>query len=87
MSKRYMSKPLSKIKETKNEHDEGITKACEESFIDGIRKGLEDFAKGNYVVFEDDDELEAHMMNVESEIRFAREAGESFRQVTLNTRF
>ena len=66
--KHDMSKPLSKIKETKNEHDEGITKACEESFIDGIRKGLEDFAKGNYVVFEDDDELEAHMMNVESEI-------------------
>jgi len=37
---------------------------CEESFIDGIRKGLEDFAKGNYIVFEDDDELEAYMMSL-----------------------
>lgn len=37
---------------------------CEESFIDGIRKGLEDFATGNYIVFEDDDELEAYMMSL-----------------------
>jgi hypothetical protein len=37
---------------------------CEESFIEGIRKGLEDFAKGNYIVFEDDDELEAYMMSL-----------------------
>jgi len=36
----------------------------EESFIEGIRKGLEDFSKGNYIVFEDDDELEAYMMSL-----------------------
>ena len=42
----------------------GATVECEESFIDGIRKGLEDFAKGNYIVFEDDDELEAYMMRL-----------------------
>ncbi len=42
----------------------GATVECEESFIDGIRKGLEDFAKGNYIVFEDDDELEAYMMSL-----------------------
>lgn len=37
---------------------------CEESFIEGIRKGLEDFATGNYIVFEDDDELEAYMLSL-----------------------
>lgn len=36
----------------------------EESFIEGIRKGLEDFSKGNYIVFEDDDKLEAYMMSL-----------------------
>jgi ribosomal protein S12 len=36
----------------------------EEGFIEGIRKGLEDFSKGNYIVFEDDDELEAYMMSL-----------------------
>lgn len=41
-----------------------VTEECEESFIDGIRKGLEDFAKGNYIVFEDTDELEAYMMRL-----------------------
>jgi len=46
-----------------NEKD--ISDNCEESFIDGIRKGLEDFAKGNYIVFEDDDELEAYMMTTQ----------------------
>ncbi|MDD5735989.1 MAG: hypothetical protein PHQ39_11050 [Methanothrix soehngenii] len=44
--------------------ENGVTRECEESFIDGIRKGLEDFAKGNYIVFEDDDELEAYMMSL-----------------------
>jgi len=44
--------------------ENGVTEECEESFIDGIRKGLEDFAKGNYIVFEDDDELEAYMMSL-----------------------
>lgn len=41
-----------------------IPEECEESFIEGIRKGLEDFAEGNYIVFEDDDELEAYMMSL-----------------------
>lgn len=36
----------------------------EESFIEGIRKGLEDFSKGNYIVFEDDDKLETYMMSL-----------------------
>lgn len=44
--------------------ENGATVECEESFIDGIRKGLEDFAKGNYIVFKDDDELEAYMMSL-----------------------
>ncbi len=41
-----------------------VIKKCEEDFIDGIVEGLKDFAKGNYVVFEDDDELEAYMMSL-----------------------
>jgi hypothetical protein len=36
----------------------------EEDFIDGIVEGLKDFAKGNYVVFENDDELEAYMKSL-----------------------
>lgn len=43
--------------------NEAIEK-CEEDFIDGIAEGLKDFAKGNYIVFEDDDELEAYMMSL-----------------------
>ena len=39
-------------------------KECEEDFIEGIVEGLEDFEKGNYVVFDDDDELEAYMMSL-----------------------
>ena len=42
----------------------GAIEEHEESFIEGIRKGLEDFATGNYIVFEDDDELEAYMMSL-----------------------
>ena len=36
----------------------------EENLIEGIAKGLKDFAKGRYTVFEDDDELEAHLMGL-----------------------
>jgi hypothetical protein len=42
----------------------GAIEEHEEGFIEGIRKGLEDFSKGNYIVFEDDDELEAYMMSL-----------------------
>ncbi len=34
----------------------------EENLIEGIVEGLKDFAEGRYTVFEDDDELEAHLM-------------------------
>ena len=33
-------------------------------FVEGIIEGLKDFTEGRYTVFEDDDELEAHMMNL-----------------------
>jgi hypothetical protein len=36
----------------------------EDDFIDGIVEGLKDFAKGRYTVFEDDDELEAHLLGL-----------------------
>jgi hypothetical protein len=36
----------------------------EENLIEGIVEGLKDFAKGRYTVFEDDDELEAHLMSL-----------------------
>jgi hypothetical protein len=36
----------------------------EEDFIEGIVKGLKDFAEGRYTVFEDDEELEAHLMHL-----------------------
>jgi hypothetical protein len=36
----------------------------EENFVDGIAEGLKDFAKGRYTVFEDDDELEAHLLGL-----------------------
>jgi hypothetical protein len=36
----------------------------EEDFIEGIVTGLKDFAKGRYTVFEDDDEMEAHLMSL-----------------------
>jgi hypothetical protein len=36
----------------------------EEDFIDGIVEGLKDFAKGRYTVFEDDDELEDHLLGL-----------------------
>ncbi len=39
-------------------------KECEEDFVEGIVKGLEDLKKGDYIVFESDDELEAYMMSL-----------------------
>jgi hypothetical protein len=36
----------------------------EEDFIEGIVKGLKDFAEGRYTTFEDDDEMEAHLMSL-----------------------
>jgi hypothetical protein len=33
-------------------------------FVEGIIEGLKDFAEGRYTVFEDDDELEAHLMSL-----------------------
>ena len=36
----------------------------EEDLIEGIVMGLKDFAKGRYTVFEDDDEMEAHLMGL-----------------------
>jgi hypothetical protein len=36
----------------------------EEDFIEGIVIGLKDFAEGRYTVFEDDDEMEAHLMGL-----------------------
>ena len=36
----------------------------EEDFIEGIVIGLKDFAEGRYTVFEDDDEMEAHLMSL-----------------------
>lgn len=36
----------------------------EEDFIEGIVKGLKDFAGGRYTVFEDDEEMEAHLMRL-----------------------
>lgn len=36
----------------------------EEDLIEGIVMGLKDFAKGRYTVFEDDDEMEAHLMSL-----------------------
>ena len=36
----------------------------EENLIEGIVMGLKDFAKGRYTAFEDDDEMEAHLMSL-----------------------
>ncbi|MCK9442103.1 MAG: hypothetical protein M0Q13_11860 [Methanothrix sp.] len=36
----------------------------EKDLIEGIVIGLKDFAKGRYTVFEDDDEMEAHLMGL-----------------------
>ena len=36
----------------------------EEDFIEGIVKGLKDFSEGRYTVFEDDEEMEAHLMSL-----------------------
>ncbi len=36
----------------------------EEDFIEGIVKGLKDFAEGHCTVFEDDEEMEAHLMRL-----------------------
>jgi hypothetical protein len=35
-----------------------------DGFVEGIIEGLKDFAEGRYTVFEDDDELEAHLMSL-----------------------
>ncbi len=35
-----------------------------DDFVEGIIEGLKDFAEGRYTVFEDDDELEAHLMSL-----------------------
>ena len=35
-----------------------------DGLVEGIVEGLKDFAEGRYTVFEDDDELEAHMMSL-----------------------
>jgi hypothetical protein len=36
----------------------------EEDFIEGIVKGLKDFSEGRYTAFEDDEEMEAHLMSL-----------------------
>lgn len=36
----------------------------EDDFIGGIVKGLKDFADGRFTVFEDDEEMEAHLMRL-----------------------
>jgi hypothetical protein len=38
--------------------------AKKEDFMDGITEGLEDFIKGRYKHFKDDDELEAYLMSL-----------------------
>jgi hypothetical protein len=35
-----------------------------DDFVEGIIEGLKDFAEGRYTVFEDDDELEAHLLSL-----------------------
>ena len=35
-----------------------------DDFVEGIIEGLKDFAEGRYTFFEDDDELEAHLMSL-----------------------
>ena len=35
-----------------------------DDFVEGIIEALKDFAEGRYTVFEDDDELEAHLMSL-----------------------
>jgi hypothetical protein len=35
-----------------------------DGLVEGIIEGLKDFAEGRYTVFEDDDELEAHLMSL-----------------------
>jgi hypothetical protein len=35
-----------------------------DDFVEGIIEGLKDFAEGRYTVFEDDDELETHLMSL-----------------------
>lgn len=53
--------PLEKAKELMpNER----AKEAEEDFFEGIVEGLKDFSKIRYIVFEDDEELEDHMMNL-----------------------
>jgi len=45
--------PMSKVVEEK-----------EDDLVEGIIEGLKDFAEGRYTVFEDDDELETHLMSL-----------------------
>jgi len=42
---------------------EVVTKKRDD-LVEGIVEGLKDFAEGRFTVFEDDDELEAHMMSL-----------------------
>ncbi len=55
------SDPLEKAKEVIT--NARATKA-EDDFLEGIVESLKDFSKGRYIVFENDDELEDHLMNL-----------------------
>jgi len=42
----------------------GVVDEERDDFVEGIIKGLKDFAEGRCTVFKDDDELEAHLMSL-----------------------